>query len=261
MGYSAIKFSKRDQVVRITLNRPEARNAVNPEVIAELTKAAEEIGNSSDVKAVVLTGEGDSFCAGADLKFLQEAMSADLDAAVDFGMKFVDVIIAFSEIPVPTIAMVNGYTCAGGLEMMLACDIAIAADDAPIADIHMNRGMIGGPSMWQLPERIGHQKALEVALTGRWLTGSEAATYGLVLRAVPRERLEDEVEALLEQFRKKSEPLLKMGKRVLQIAPTIPDQREAIKCIKAEYDKYKGGRQEMKGALDAFVVKRGKNRK
>jgi enoyl-CoA hydratase/carnithine racemase len=258
MGYSSIKFSTEDQIARITLNRPEARNAVTPEVIADLMKAAEEIGDSPDIKALVITGEGESFCAGGDLKYLQQAMASDMNAAIEFGEKFRAAVTALAAIPVPTIAIVNGFTCAGGLELMLAFDMAIAAEDAQIGDQHLNRGMIGGPVMWQLPNRIGLQKAMELVSTGKRLTGKEAESYGLVLRAVPRDRLEDEVEGLLAHYRSKSQGVLKLAKKVLREAPAIRDEQEALKYIVAEWGKYAAAAVEMREGVDAFVEKRDK---
>jgi len=255
MGYSAIKFSHKNQVVRITFNRPEARNAVNPELVADVIKATEEIANLSEVKAVVITGEGDAFSSGTDLKFLQKAMAADPKAVFDFGGKFSASVKALYEIPVPTIAMVNGFTFAAGIELMLACDMAIASEDARIGDQHMNRGTMGGPVMWQLPKRIGLQRAMELVLSGKWLTGKEAERYGLVLKAVPPEKLEDEVEALLAQLRSKSVPMLQLAKKVLRRTSIFDNDQEALKYVTDQWGAHQAPQAELKQGAARFVEK------
>ena len=256
MGYSFIKLSRENQVGRIILNRPEAHNAINPELLAELTQAIGELRDSPDIKAVVVTGEGEAFCSGTDLKFLQKAMTRDMSLVFEFGQNFGTMIAALDELPVPTIAMVNGFTFAAGIELMLACDMIVAAEDAKIGDQHMNRGTIGGPVMWQLPRRIGLQKAMEVVLTGKWLSGKEAERYGIVLRAVPRERLEAEVEAILAQIRNKSLPLLKLAKKVLRQASVMSNLTEAVKYVTAEWGEHQAPQAGLKQGVAQFVEQR-----
>ena len=107
----------------------------------------------------------------------------------------------------PVIALVHGFVLAGGLELMLACDMAIAAEDARIGDQHVNFGLMpGGGSTQRLPRRIGMQRAMELLTTGRWLSGAEAAEWGLVRRAVPADTLDQELEALVSPLRTKSRP-------------------------------------------------------
>jgi enoyl-CoA hydratase/carnithine racemase len=256
MGYSFIKLSRENQVGRIILNRPEAHNAINPELLAELTQAIRELRDSSDIKAVVVTGEGEAFCSGTDLKFLQKAMTGDMGLVFEFGRNFGTMVATLDEFPVPTIAMVNGFTFAGGIELMLACDMIIAAEDAKIGDQHMNRGTIGGPVMWQLPQRIGLQKAMEVVLTGKWLSGKEAERYGIVLRAVPRGRLEEELEAILAQLRNKSLSMLKLAKKVLRQASLMPNLTEAIKYVTAEWSEHQAPQTGLRQGVAHFVEQR-----
>ena len=109
--------------------------------------------------------------------------------------------------PVPTIAKIKGYALAGGLELLLCCDLAIAADDARIGDQHANFGLIaGGGGIPRLIRRIGMQHALELLYTGRWLSGKEAAEYGIVLRSVPSSDLDREVTELTNSLAIKSRP-------------------------------------------------------
>jgi enoyl-CoA hydratase len=244
MGYSFIKLSREDQVGKITLNRPEAHNAINPELLADLTQAIGELRDSPDIKAVVVTGEGEAFCSGTDLKFLQKAMAHDMSQVFEFGQRFAKMVEDLDEFPVPTIAMVNGFTFAGGIELMLSFDMIIAAEDAQIGDQHMNRGTIGGPVMWQLPHRIGLQKAMEVVLTGKWLSGKEAERYGIVLRAVPRERLEAEVADILAQLRNKSLPSV------------MTSLTEAVRYVTVEWGQHQAPQAGLKQGVAHFVDER-----
>ncbi len=257
MRYSLIKLSSENQAARITLNRPKEHNAINLELLAELNQALGELRDSPNIKALVVTGEGEAFCSGADLKFLQTAMAGDQSKLQEFGRGFSSVLINLEEFPVPTIAMVNGFAFAGGIELMLTFDMIIAAEEAKIGDQHLNRDTIGGPSMWQLPHRIGLQKAKEIIFTGRWLSGKEAEKYGLVLRAVPKEKLEEEVEALLSQLRNKSMPMLKLAKKVLRQTSVIPNLPEALKYITEEWSRQQSAQTGLKQGIERFVNKKG----
>jgi enoyl-CoA hydratase len=256
MSFNAIKCSMENQVGRITLNRPEAHNAINLQLLAELTQALGEFRGSPEIKAVVVTGEGEAFCSGTDLKFLQNAMAGDQSQLKEFGRSFSSVLISLEEFPIPTIAMVNGFAFAGGIELMLTFDMIIAAEDAKIGDQHMNRGTIGGPVMWQLPHRIGLQKAMELIFTGKWLSGREAEKYGIVLRAVPKEKLEEEVEAILVQLRSKSTPMLKLAKKVLRQTSVIPNLPEALKYATEEWGKQQAAQAGLRQGIDRFVEKK-----
>ena len=167
-----------------------------------------ELASDATLKALVVRGQGRAFCAGADLVAMQEAFADDTSLR-RYLTSFNEALFALEELPIPTIAVVHGHALAGGLEILLACDLAIAAEDARIGDQHINFGLMpGGGSTQRLPRRIGGQKAVELLFTGRWLTGQEAAAAGLVLRAVPSDQLEDELGQLLADITNKSRDAL-----------------------------------------------------
>ena len=156
----------------------------------------------------MVRGEGRAFCSGADL-IAMDAAFADHSRLSRYLEEINACLFRLEELPVPVIAAVHGFVLAGGLELMLACDMAIAAEDARIGDQHVNFGLMpGGGSTQRLPRRIGMQRAMELLTTGRWLSGAEAAAWGLVLRAVPVEKLDQELEELLSPLRTKSPPRL-----------------------------------------------------
>ena len=206
MEYNNIKLETENSVATIRLNRPDALNALSPELLAEFSCAVAEVEKDEGIKALVVRGEGRAFCAGADLTYFEAAFNAP-DQLGAFIARLNRGLFQLEELPVPVIALIHGFTLAGGLELMLACDMAIAAEDARIGDQHVNFGLMpGGGSTQRLPRRIGMQRSMEILTTGRWLSGTEAADWGLVLRAVPADQLDQHLEELLAPLRTKSRP-------------------------------------------------------
>ena len=206
MEYTNIKLEKENLVATIRLNRPDAMNALSPGLMEEFSSAVTEVEKDDGIKALVIRGEGRAFCAGADLPYFETAFA---DAAtLDLVLQRMNTLLFKLEgLPVPVIAVVHGFALAGGLELMMACDMAIVAEDARIGDQHVNFGLMpGGGSTQRLPRRVGMQRAMELLTTGRWLSGTEAVEWGLALRAVPTGGLDDELERLLAPLRTKSKP-------------------------------------------------------
>ncbi len=208
MEYETILFSVDDAVATITLNRPEVLNATSPQMVRDLSQAADRVEGDETVKALVIRGTGRSFCAGADLNSLGASFE-DFSVLEGFLKEVNALLFHLEELPIPVIAVVHGHALAGGLELMLACDMAIAAEDARIGDQHVNFALMpGAGSSQRLPRKIGSQRAMELLLTGRWLSGKEAEQWGLVLRAVPAESLDEELERIVSRLRDKSRPAL-----------------------------------------------------
>jgi enoyl-CoA hydratase/carnithine racemase len=204
--YTNIKMARENGVATIRLNRPDAMNALNPELIAELSHALAVVAEDQEIKALVIRGEGRAFCAGADLIYF-ETVFAQPVLIPPFLQKMNDCVAQIESLPVPVIAVVHGFALAGGLELMMACDMALVSDDARIGDQHVNVGLIpGGGSTQRLPRRVGMQRAMELLTTGRWLSGPEAVEWGLALRSVATDDLDQELETLLGPLRTKSRP-------------------------------------------------------
>ncbi|MEW1825973.1 enoyl-CoA hydratase-related protein [Streptomyces sp. NPDC088196] len=162
-------------VLVATLNRPEARNALNPELIDGLSTVLREADTDPAVRAIVLTGAGTVFCAGMDLKAFAKG-----------GGKFDGLVWFFREgITTPVIATLNGSALAGGFELALACDLVVAAEDAKLGIAEVKRGLFAAGGGTTLADRVPLAVALEMGLTGDLVTASEAKQFGLVNRAVP----------------------------------------------------------------------------
>lgn len=222
MEYSNIILDKQKSVATLRLNRPDALNALSPELLEEFLAATRQVAEDQGTKALVIRGEGRAFCAGADLLYL-ESMLDDLSQMPDYVRLLNQCFCQLEALPVPTLALVQGFALAGGLELMMACDMAIVAEDARIGDQHANFGLMpGGGSTQRLPRRVGLQRAMDLLTTGRWISGAEAADWGLALRAVPAAELDRELETILEALRGKSRAGLGLIKSVTQQGQGLP---------------------------------------
>ena len=214
MEYTNIKLEKENRVATIRLNRPDALNALNPEMLSELSSAVADISSDGSIKALVVRGEGRAFCAGADLAYFQTTF-ANTALLPPFLAQITETLHRIEDLPFPAIAVVQGFALAGGLELMMACDMALVAEDARIGDQHVNFGLMpGGGSTQRLPRRVGLQRAMELLTTGKWISGAEAVEWGLALRAAPPDGLDDELETLLTPLRTKSRTGLGLIKSV-----------------------------------------------
>jgi enoyl-CoA hydratase/carnithine racemase len=186
-------------VVWVTLNRPDARNALSREVNQELAHIAGELGAGRDVRAVVLTGAGDrAFSAGADLKERRGVAAADSGPYIDAISGAVE---AWAHLPRPTIAAVNGFAFGGGFELALACDFRIAVDSAAFALTEVRLGIMPGAGGSQrLPRLLGVARAKELVLLGRRVSAQRALEIGLVNAVVPTGELRPAVEELLDEL-------------------------------------------------------------
>lgn len=172
------------RVVLITLNRPEARNAISRQLASELLSACETLEAEADVRAVVVTGAGDkAFCAGADLR---ERNGLSASERGDHLTLVEGAVEALAALPMPTIAAVRGYALAGGTEIAIACDLRVLANDAVMGLPEVRVGLFpGAGGAHRLPTIIGLGRAKDLLFTGRQVTAEEALTLGLANRVVP----------------------------------------------------------------------------
>ena len=184
---------RRGPVEILTINRPEARNAINGEVGKQLTAALDDLDTDEELRVIVLTGAGDkAFSAGMDLKAFSSGGGGSIGGGSGGFAGF-----ARREIAVPVIAAVNGPALAGGFELVLACDLVVAAEHAIFGIPEAKRGLLAaGGGLVRLPKRLPMAMALELALTGDSITAARAYELGLVNAVVPFDRLLDEALAL-----------------------------------------------------------------
>jgi enoyl-CoA hydratase len=200
----SVIFEARGGAMWITLNRPDALNAITPAVVSGINAALDK-AQQSGVHAVVLTGTGRAFCAGADLKFVRSEAGDDESA---LG-RFLDIVLLvmnrIETFPMPVIAALNGLTLAGGLELTLCCDLVIAARSAKLGDAHANYGLLpGGGASVRLPRKIGPTRAKYLLYTGEFLPAEQLVAAGLVNEVVDDDMLIPAAEALVGKLVSKS---------------------------------------------------------
>jgi len=213
--YSSLVYVLRGSGAWIALNRPKKLNALTFQMLRELSDALGRAQSDSAVRALVLTGIGRAFCAGADLKETNEVEAALKPGDPDL----LDLVrVAFGQLrafPKPTIAAVNGIALAGGLEMIMACDLVFAAESARFGDAHSNFGVFpgaGGAAI--LPRRIGLNRAKYLLFSGEQVAAREMMDYGLVSRVVADGEMRAAVESFVEKLAKKSPIVLQRMKAV-----------------------------------------------
>ncbi|MEM4745874.1 MAG: enoyl-CoA hydratase-related protein, partial [Metallosphaera sp.] len=198
----------------IILNRPSRYNAINSVMIKEISKGLDDLEENEKVRVVVLTGQGKTFSAGADVV---EFNSLTPMKAMLASKKFHEVFMKIQFLTKPVIAAINGLALGGGLELALACDIRIASSTAEVGQPEINLGLIPGGGATQRLSRITGGRGLEIILTGRRINADEALQFGIVDKVVKPESLEDEVKKLAESVAEKSPLALASAKLAYRI--------------------------------------------
>lgn len=259
MSYETIIVEKKaeEKLAVITFNRPEVRNAINPQMRLELLKAVTELEEDGEVRAVILTGGTKIFAAGADIAAMANSTAMEM-----FGPAVLwDVTFKMEESKKPYIAAIAGFCLGGGCELALACDIRIAAESAQMGQPEINIGIIpGGGGTVRLTRLVGMGKACELVLTGKPISASEALAIGLVNKVVPEDKLMEEAVAMAKSITRHSpvavglakyalknaaEADLKTGKSIeracFSLAFSSEDQKEGMKAfLEKRKPAYKG---------------------
>ncbi len=245
---------KDTKIARITINRPEVRNALNKAARREIRAALEDIRKDENVRVLIITGAGDkAFMSGMDITELKNASPVEIEEFVStLGQQMYQ---DMEHLDIPIIAMINGYCLAGGCELAMACDIRIASEKAKFGQPEINIGIIpGGGATQRMPRLIGWGRAKEMMYTGRIIDAAEAERIGLVDKVVPHDKLEAEVNQLAESIASKSPLIIKILKKAITVgmytdlaAGLIYEKDQFALCFATE-DHNEG--------IDAFLNKR-----
>ncbi|EAU48172.1 enoyl-CoA hydratase [Salipiger bermudensis] len=201
MAYETIIVEIDDHVATITLNRPDALNALNSHLLQELAQALGELDSNDKVRCIIVTGSAKAFAAGADIKEMSEKSFVDMY----LGDFFEPATEAVTRVRKPIIAAVAGYALGGGCELAMMCDFIIAAENAKFGQPEINLGVIAGIGGTQrLTRYVGKSKSMDMHLTGRFMDAEEAERAGLVSRIVPAKQLMDETKKAAEKIAEKS---------------------------------------------------------
>ena len=252
-SFETIVVDRDERVATITLNRPKALNALNSQVMAEVTSAAAELDDDPGVGAIVITGNEKAFAAGADIKEMSELSFSDV-----FGADFFAAWSNFAAVRTPTIAAVAGYALGGGCELAMMCDILIAAETAKFGQPEIKLGVLPGMGGSQrLTRAIGKAKAMDLILTGRTIGAEEADRAGLDSRVVPAADLLTEAKAVATTISQMSRTASRMAKEAVNrsfevtLAEGLLYERRLFHSAFATDDQTEG--------MNAFTEKRAAN--
>ena len=252
MDEPVLVTERRGGVAVLRLNRPEARNALSPELSAALGRAFRDAEADPDVRCIVLTGTGDrAFCAGMDLRAFSEGRQASAEDQADMGLftRF----MRDGESSVPVIGAAQATAVAGGFELLLSCDLVVAADTARFGIPEVKRGLIAAGGGVLMASRLPMALALELALTGDQISAERAHQMGLVNRVVPADRVVEEAVTLGESIARNG-PLALTATR--QIARAAAEDMGRAKELLAEWIPKVFGSEDAKEGSTAFIERR-----
>ncbi len=213
MSYNTVLFAAEGGVATLTFNRPDKLNALNSETLGEINQVFDRVAESPDIRALILTGAGRAFIAGADIS---DFPKFDALAAKHFAEAGQELFFKIEKLPVPVIAAVNGFALGGGCELAMACDIIYASDKAKFGQPEINLGIMPGFGGTQrLARLVGKGLAKELCLTGRALSAQEAQTMGLVARVFPADSLLEECGKIAAALAEKSRVAVRAIKQTI----------------------------------------------
>jgi enoyl-CoA hydratase / 3-hydroxyacyl-CoA dehydrogenase len=247
-----VKLDVREGVATLLMNRPEAMNALNEKVLGELRQVIAELRDDPAVRAVIVTGEGAAFVAGADIRAMLSKDDKEISQFIRFGQETLDELEA---LPKPVIAAINGYALGGGLELALACDIRLASTESRMGFPEVGLGIFPGFGGTQrAPRLIGKGQASELVFTGDQIGAEEAVRIGLVNRAVPPQQLMVEARKLAERIARQGPLAVQRAKGAVN--QTVQTGQEA--GLKYERDAVSStfGTEDQKEGMTAFLERR-----
>jgi enoyl-CoA hydratase/carnithine racemase len=239
-------------VLRLTLNRPEARNALSAALMSALLEALARAAKDPEARVVVIAGAGPAFCAGHDLREMRADQRRETYERLFAQCS--ELMLAIVKLPKPVIAEVHGVATAAGCQLVATCDLAVAAEDARFATPGVNIGLFCSTPMVALTRAVGRKAAMEMLLTGKLIDAETAQAIGLVNRVVPRESLRDAVDDLAREIAGKSALVVKIGKEAfyrqaeLDLAAAYRYAAEVMTTNMLARDAGEG--------IDAFLAKR-----
>lgn len=240
---------------RLTLARPEIRNAFNAELIAEITAALRELAADSEVRTLVIAAEGGTFCAGADFHWMGGLKDAGLEANLEDSRRLFDMFSALYSFPCPTVARVQGGAFGGGAGLVACCDFVVMAEDAVLSFSEVKIGLVPATISPFVIRKIGEGRAREVFLTGMQITAPRALEIGLANRVVAADGLDAAVDEYAKMLGRCGPQALRVIKQMLRDVPGMPlDQAKEFTARRIAEQRLSAEGQE---GMTAFLEKRG----
>ena len=255
MNLETVKYEKKDSVVLITFNRPEVRNAFNAKMTEDILEALVEAKNDSNIRAIVLTGEGLSFSAGADLSARDNKWS-DTEAALIEG--YLPSLKEIMEMPKPVISAVNGAAAGIGSAYAMACDLTVMSEEAYILQAFSNIGLIpDGGANWFLTNTVGYKLAYQIAIEGERIDAKRCLELGLVNKVVAGENLLAEAISWADKLSLRSSQSLSLTKKIMR--KSVDSSYEDIYDLEAKTQNTLPGSEDNIEGITAFMEKRQPN--
>ncbi len=257
MGYETIIVEKKNQIARITLNRPQALNALNETMGEELNAALKEAERGPETRCLVITGAGRAFSAGEDVSGLKERYAGGAHPSLGDHLrkKYHPIILRIRNMEKPIIARINGIAAGSGASIALACDMRIASEEASLKQAFIGVGLVpDSGSSYFLTRTLGPGRALELIMTGRTVGAKEAETLGLVNKAVPTAELDKTVDEMAEKLANGPTKALGLSKRVVNQAARL-ELSDALE-YEAQNQQIAGRTKDHLEAVRAFLEKR-----
>ncbi len=240
-------------VAYATLNRPEKRNALSAEMIAELTQMAHTLGRDPKTRAIVLSGHGKTFCAGGDLDWMKAQIEADRPTRMKEARKLAEMLQALNEMPTPLIGKLHGAAMGGGVGMACVCDVAIAEDLTKFGLTETRLGLIPATIGPYVIARLGEGVARRIFMSARVFDGAEAARLGIIAQAVPAADLDAAVEAEIAPYLSVAPGAVGAAKALARRLGPLIDEATIDETISRLADTWEGA--EAKAGIEAFLNK------
>jgi methylglutaconyl-CoA hydratase len=222
MDYSTIRVDSDGAVLRITLNRPDIRNAFNDVMISELTEVFKNLKRQEDIRVIVLSGEGSAFCAGADIHWMKKMVAYSFEENLRDAIKLSGLLDIMYNCTRPIIARVQGAAIGGGTGLVAVSDIPIASSDAVFSFSEVKIGLVPACISPYVLKKVGEAHCTEFFITGERLTADRVCNAGLVSRVVPPQQLDSEVEKMVKQLLRSGPMAVQMCKELVRKVPGMP---------------------------------------
>ncbi|MCB9251893.1 MAG: enoyl-CoA hydratase/isomerase family protein [Flavobacteriales bacterium] len=256
MEFKTLLYQKVTSVLTITLNRPEVYNAIDDTLSYELQDALKAAKKDKDVRVIVLTGSGKAFCSGQDLKAISGIEKRSFIDSIN--KRYNPIIREMRNMPKPIICRLNGVAAGAGCSLALACDVMIAAETAILVEAFINIGLVlDSGSSYFLPRLLGSTRAFEMATMAPKITGLQAFEWGIANRAVPAEKLDEEVAKFSDYYANAPTKAIGLMKKMLN--RSISSDFETVIDYEAYCQEIAGNSSDNKEGVQAFIEKRKPN--
>lgn len=250
--YKTILSEQKENILIISLNRPDVYNAFNSDMLSELHEAFKKAGEDENIRCVILTGTGKAFCSGQDLKDFNDKKLTFKEA---LEQKYNPLIKSIAYLPKPVICALNGVAAGAGISLALACDYRIAAESATLTEVFINVGLVpDSGSSYFLPRIVGYAKAFEMCATGDKVTAAEAKEIGLVNKVVSGKLLMKSAEAAAGNFASRPTKAIGMIKDLLN--RSFESSLDEMLTLEGDHQETAGNSEDFREGIASFLEKR-----